>query len=89
MENILKLKFDYENKRFCRTHYYVGEENNKKSNIVIIHEKDFEHIMLATETGKPFVDLKVGILVELNNKVYITVDRNGDRNCYTTLKEVN
>ena len=30
MKNILKLKFDYENKGFCSTHYYVGEENNKK-----------------------------------------------------------
>ena len=30
MKNILKLKFDYENKEFCRTHYYAGEENNKK-----------------------------------------------------------
>lgn len=40
MENVLKLKFDYENTDFGRTHYYVGE-NNKKSNIVIIHEKKF------------------------------------------------
>lgn len=83
MENILKLKFDYENTVFGRTHYYVGE-NNKKSNIVIIHEKNFERIMLATETGEPLVDLKVGILVELNNKLYITVDRRG----YTILEEV-
>lgn len=83
MKNILKLKFDYENTGFGRTHYYVGEENDKKSNIVIIHEKDFERIMLATETGEPFVDLKVGILVELNNKLYITADRNG----YTILKD--
>ena len=81
MENILKLKFDYENTAFSRTHYYVGE-NNKKSNIVIIHEKNFERIMLATEIGEPLVDLKVGILVELNNKLYITVDRRG----YTILK---
>lgn len=84
MEKILKLKFDYENTDFCSTHYYVGEENDKKSNIVIIHEKYFERIMLATEIGEPFVDLKVGILVELNNKLYITVNNNG----YTTLKEV-
>lgn len=87
MENILKLKFDYENEEFCRTHYYVGE-NNKKSNIVIIHEKNFERIMLATQAGEPFVDLKVGILVELNNKLYITADRKGYTTGYTTLKEV-
>lgn len=83
MKNILKLKFDYENKGFGRTHYYVGE-SNKKSNIVIIHEKNFERIMLATETGEPFVDLKAGILVELNNKLYITAERND----YTILKEI-
>lgn len=85
MEKILKLKLDYEyeDKDYCRTHY-IGELNEKKCNIVIIHEKDFERIMLATETCEPFVDLKVGILVELNNKLYITVDKNG----YTSLKEL-
>lgn len=84
MEKILKLKFDYENTGFSSTHYYTGEENNKKSKIVIIHEKNFERIMLATEAGEPFVDLKVGILVELNNKLYITVDKDE----YTSLKEL-
>ena len=79
---LLILKFDYEKEEFCCTHYYFCEEN-KKSNIVIVHEKNFERIMLATETGEPFVNLKVGILVELNDKVYITADRNG----YTILKE--
>ena len=85
MENVLKLKlnYEYENGEYCRTHY-ISELNGKIGNIVIIHEKDFERIMLATETGEPFVDLKVGILVELNNKVYITADRNG----YTILKEM-
>lgn len=28
MKNILKLKFDYENTGFCRTHY-IGELNEK------------------------------------------------------------
>lgn len=83
MKNILKLKFDYENKELCSTHYYVGE-NNKKSNIVIIHEENFERIMVATKTGEPFVDLKAGILVELNSKLYITAERND----YTILKEM-
>ena len=83
MENILKLKFDYENTGFCRTHY-IGELNGKKYNIVIIHEKNFDNILTATKDGEPESDLKVGILVELNNKVYITADRNG----YTILKEM-
>ena len=85
MENVLKLKlnYEYENGEYCRTHY-ISELNGKIGNIVIIHKKDFERIMLATETGEPFVDLKVGILVELNNKLYITVDKKG----YTALKEI-
>ena len=83
MKNILKLKFDYENTGFNRTHY-IGELNEKKYNIVIIHEKDFDNILTATKDGEPNADLKTGILVELNNKVYITADRNG----YTILKEM-
>ena len=83
MKNILKLKFDYENTGFNRTHY-IGELNDKKYNIVIIHEKDFDNILTATKDGEPNADLRVGILVELNNKLYITADRNG----YTILKEM-
>lgn len=47
-------------------------------------KKNFERIMLATQAGEPFVDLKVGILVELNNKLYITADIRG----YTTLYDI-
>lgn len=83
MENILKLKFDYENAGFCRTHY-IGELNGKKYNIVIIHEKNFDNILTATKDGEPMADLKTRILVELNNKLYITADRNG----YTILKKM-
>lgn len=83
MKNVLKLKFDYENTGFGRTHY-TGELNGKKYNIVIIHEKNFDNILTATKDGEPKADLKKGILVELNNKLYITADRNG----YTILKEM-
>lgn len=83
MENVLKLKFDYENTGFGRTHY-TGKLNGKKYNIVIIHEKNFDNILTATKDGEPEADLKKGILVELNNKLYITADRNG----YTILKEM-
>ena len=80
--NLLKLKFDYENTGFCRTHY-IGEYNEKKYNIVIIHNKDFDEICTVTKDGEPNAPLKENIKVLLNNKKYITQKLNG----YTILKE--
>lgn len=83
MENILKLKFNYENTGFSRTHY-KGKYNDKIYDIVIIHYKNFDEILTATKDGEPNNDLKEGLLVELNNKLYITKNKNG----YTTLERL-
>ena len=84
MENILKLKFNYENTGFSRTHY-KGKYNNKIYDIVIIHNKNFDEILTATKDGEPNNDLKEGLFVELNNKLYITKNKNG----YTTIEDLN
>lgn len=71
MNNILKLKFDYYNSGFSRTHY-KGEYNGKKYNIVIIHNKNIKEICTATADGEPSAPLKENIRILLNDKNYIT-----------------
>lgn len=80
--DILKLKFDYENTAFCRTHY-KGTYKDKKYNIVILHHKEFNEICTASKDGEPCAPLKENIKILLNNKNYITQKING----YTTIKE--
>lgn len=80
--DILKLKFDFENAGFCRTHY-KGQYNTKNYNIVIIHNKDFDEICTATKDGEPSAPLKANIKILLNNKIYITKKANE----YTTIFE--
>lgn len=77
---VLKLKFDYENNGFSRTHY-KAEHNEKKYNFVIIHNKDFDEICTATKDGEPSAPLKENIKIILNNKTYITKKLND----YTTI----
>lgn len=81
--DILKLKFDFANTGFSRTHY-KGEYKEKKYNIVIIHGKT-EEICTATKDGEPSAPLKENIKILLNDKYYITKKIN---EYITTLKEM-
>lgn len=67
----LNLNFDFENSGFSRTHYKT-EYKNKKYNIVIIHEKNFEEICLSAKDGEPSSSLKENIIILIDNKKYIT-----------------
>ena len=77
---ILKLKFNYENNGLSRTHY-TTEYKEKKYNIVIIHNKDFDEICTATKDGEPSAPLKENIKVIIKNNTYITKRINN----YTTI----
>jgi len=76
----LRLKFDYENSGFSRTHY-TAKYIDYKYNIVIIHNKNFDEICTATKDGEPSAPLKENIKILLDDKTYITKKLND----YTTI----
>ncbi len=67
----LKLKFDYKNSGFSRTHY-TTEYKSKKYNICIIHNKNYNEICTASKDGEPQAPLKEDIQILIDNKKYIT-----------------
>lgn len=83
LDNLLELKFDYENTSHCRTHY-TTKYKGKKYNIVILHQNDFDEICTATKDGEPNVPVKDKFYVTIDKKLYKIVNDNG----YSKLKEV-
>lgn len=76
MEDVLELKFDYEDTGRYRT-YYKGKYKGKTYFIVIIHLRYLDNICTASRDGEPNCDLKPGIPVKLNGKMYRTTHKNG------------
>ena len=83
---IMKLKLDYENPGFSRTHY-VGYYKDKKYNIVIIHNSKYDEICTASKDGEPDSPIKASIKFVLDDKVYITKKVNPDWTDATTFVE--